>query len=579
MSKETSFCHFAFTMAGLALISCASPASPTPSSVPVTGVTLNTKTLELTVGGSSFLSGSPQLIATILPNTATNTAVSWTSGNPTVARVSGQGLVSPVAAGTAMVTVTTADGSKTANCFVNVTNLLMTVASAFMFPWGITVDPSGNLYIADETSSNIFKVTSSGAISAVAGSGKSGFSGDGGLATSAQLYLPTSVAIDSAGNLYLADARNNRIRKVNTSGLISTIAGNGTAGYSGDGGAATSAELNDPFGVAVDSIGNLYVVDDGNNRIRKVSASGLITTVAGNGTAGFSGDGGPATAAELTFGANEVVASVAVDSQGNLYIADAGNYRVRKVNTAGVISTVAGSGWGSVISGDGGAATAATIAPGAVAVDSAGNLYITNNVFRISKISTDGTIITLADSLSGFDGLAADSKGDLYATTTAGQVVSVSTSSSAVSGGTASSSVVSGGSTTSGAFVYVGNSTPKTDIVVNGLYQYALSAGATMATVTANQKGPTLIPNANQLDSYMEAAATVAWAVCCYQAQGKTSSESALLPTMYEDLRLAYNLQSFSYVNSNSGNQISTPNASYGVTYGQVLGALTEAGY
>ena len=160
------------------------------------------------------------------------------------------------------------------------------------------MDSSGNLYIADTGNNRIRKI-SNGVIATVAGNGTQGFSGDNGPASSAQLYLPSRIAVDSAGNLYIADSENNRIRKV-SNGVIITVAGSGTRGFSGDNGPATSAQLNAPTGVAVDSAGNLYIADSGNNRIRKIS-NGVITTVAGNGTQGFSGDNGPATSAQLSY--------------------------------------------------------------------------------------------------------------------------------------------------------------------------------------------------------------------------------------------------------------------------------------
>jgi sugar lactone lactonase YvrE len=226
-------------------------------------------------------------------------------------------------------------------------------------PTGVAVDSSGNLYIADWANSRIRKVTvSTGNISTVAGNGTGGFSGDGAAATSAELWDPYGVAVDSAGNIYIADWGNHRIREVTVStGKISTVAGNGTAGYGGDGAAATSAKLNNPYGVAVDSSGNLYIADTVNNRVRKVTAgTGFISTVAGNGTAGYSGDGAAATSAKLSS-----PRGVVVDSSGNIYIADYTNNRIRKVTVStGFISTVAGTGTGS-FSGDGAAATSATI--------------------------------------------------------------------------------------------------------------------------------------------------------------------------------------------------------------------------
>ena len=284
-------------------------------------------------------------------------------------------------------------------------------AAQLNWPWDVAVDGSGNLYIADTGNNRIRKVDSSGNISTVAGTGTQGFSGDGAAATAAQLRIPTGVALDGAGNLYIADALNNRIRKVDSSGNISTVAGTGTGGlgtdglgtggFSGDGAAATAAQLNGPSGVALDGAGNLYIADGGNRRIRKVSATGVITTVAGTGTVGFSGDGGAATAAQLS------PFSVAVDGSGNLYIADGGNYRIRKVDSSGNISTVAGTGT-SGFSGDGGAATAARLrSPRGVAVDGSGNLYIadrSNN--RIRKVDSSGNISTVAGGSIGDGGAA-----------------------------------------------------------------------------------------------------------------------------------------------------------------------------
>ena len=195
------------------------------------------------------------------------------------------------------------------------------------------------------------------------------------------------MAVDGSGNLYIADASNHRIRKVDAAGVISTVAGDGTLGYGGDGGTATAAQLQDPNGVALDGAGNLYIADANNNRVRKVNSAGVITTVAGTGAAGYGGDGGPATAAQLNFPRD-----VDVDREGNLYIADPNNYRVRKVDTAGVITTVAGTGTQG-FSGDGGAATAARLnRPTGVALDGAGNLYIADeNNHRIRKVGGWGS--------------------------------------------------------------------------------------------------------------------------------------------------------------------------------------------
>ena len=286
---------------------------------------------------------------------------------------------------------------------------------------GVAVDTHGSVYIADTGNNLVLQYTPDGQLTVVAGNGIAGFSGDGGLATSASLNYPGGVAVDSAGNLYIADSNNSRIRKV-SGGTITTIAGDGAYGYSGDTGPATSASLQFPEGVAVDSAGNLYIADMENNRIRKVSG-GTITTIAGKGDQGFSGDGGPATAASLNF-----PSGVAVDSAGNLYIADQNNSRIRKVS-GGSITTFAGNG-NQGFSGDGGPATGASFIPFGVALDSAGTLYIAdplNN--RIRKVS-GGTISTVAGNATlGFSGdggpatnaslnypeaVAVDSAGNLY---------------------------------------------------------------------------------------------------------------------------------------------------------------------
>jgi trimeric autotransporter adhesin len=248
-------------------------------------------------------------------------------------------------------------------------------SAALYSPYGVAVDASGNIYIADSANYRIRMVTkSTGIISTVAGTGSSGYSGDGGQATSAALYSPRGVAVDASGTIYIADTYNNRIRMVTKStGIISTVAGSGTQGYKGDGGPATSANLYYPASIAVDALGNIYIADQYNNCIRMVTKStGIISTVAGTGYSGYSGDGGQATSAALYYSCG-----VAVDVSGNIYIADSSNYRIRMVTkSTGIISTVAGSGsYG--YSGDGGQATSAALKyPYGVAVDASGNIYI-----------------------------------------------------------------------------------------------------------------------------------------------------------------------------------------------------------
>ena len=288
------------------------------------------------------------------------------------------------------------------------------------FPSGIAFDTAGNLYFADYENNRVREI-SSGIVTTVAGNGTAGFSGDSGSATAAQLNQPSAVAFDPAGSLYIADTGNNRIRKV-TGTTITTFAGNGTAGYSGDSGAAASAELNQPSGIAFDSSGNMYIADSANNRVRKV-VHGVITTAAGSGASGFSGDAGSPTTAQLTNPSD-----VVVDSTGNIYIADSGNNRVRKV-AGSVISTFAGNGTPGLSGDNAAAATAAQLnAPAALALGSGGILFIAdagNNVIRkvasgkITTIAGNGTTlgdggVSTAALLSGPQGVRLDSAGNIY---------------------------------------------------------------------------------------------------------------------------------------------------------------------
>jgi sugar lactone lactonase YvrE len=294
-------------------------------------------------------------------------------------------------------------------------------------PFGVALDGQGGYYIADAHNNMVRYVSSSGVISTVAGTGVGGYSGDGGMATNAELNLPTGVALDVAGNLFIADNVNCRIRMVSaTTGIITTVAGNGICEFSGDGGAAVSASIWWPFSISLDTAGNVYIADYGNSRIRRVSKAGVISTIAGNGASSYSGDGGPALSAGLS-----LPTGVALDAAGNLYIADNANCRVRKVTTAGTISTIAGNGTLG-FSGDGGPATAAELwYPGIVLVDASGEVIFSdayNN--RIRLIDSTGTITTIAGNgasrYSGDGGLATsagmgyptgiseDSQGNLY---------------------------------------------------------------------------------------------------------------------------------------------------------------------
>jgi trimeric autotransporter adhesin len=273
----------------------------------------------------------------------------------------------------------------------------LATSALLYYPRGVAVDASVNIYIADAYNHRIRMVTKSTVIiSTVAGTGSYGYSGDGGLATSARLYRPARVAVDASGNIYIADTANHCIRMVTKStGIISTVAGTGSYGYSGDGGLATSARLYKTVGIALDASGNIYIGDLVNHRIRMVTKStGIISTVAGTRRYGSSGDGGLATSAELYF-----PEGVAIDASGNIYIADSENHRVRMVTkSTGIISTVAGTvRYGS--SGDGGLATSAVlIFPQDVTIDASGNIYIADSVSdRIRMVTkSTGIISTVA---------------------------------------------------------------------------------------------------------------------------------------------------------------------------------------
>jgi uncharacterized protein (TIGR03437 family) len=332
------------------------------------------------------------------------------SGFGAIRKVSPSGIISTVAGGD---TLNLGDGGP--------------ATSALVYdPQGIAIDATGNLYIAEFASNRVRKVSTTGTITTVVGSGStSGSLGDGGPATSATLKGPVGVAVDLAGNLYIADSGDRRVRKVSSNGIISTFAGNGSTNTAlGDGGQATNATLVGPAGVAVDAAGNVYIADALDNRIREVSPAGIITTAAGNGSAAYSGDGGLAILAAISS-----PMSVAVDANGNLYIADSGNNRVRVVTTDGKINTIAGDGSQFGDSGDHGPATGAGLgSPFGVALGSGGEIYVSQDlptgdvrlltpsatpVFPLPSVEANGGVVS-ASAFGQFSQLALGSWVEIY---------------------------------------------------------------------------------------------------------------------------------------------------------------------
>jgi trimeric autotransporter adhesin len=266
--------------------------------------------------------------------------------------------------------------------------------AAFGSPEGLALDAEGNLFVADSTLNVVFKIDRDGWRTIFAGSVQAGHSGDGGPATVATLRTPYDVRLDAQGNIYIADMHNHAVRKVDRAGLITTAAGTGTgtAGYGGDGGPATRAQLNKPYGLLLDADGQLLITDSENNRIRRVGRDGIITTIAGTGTAGFSGDGGPATAAQFN-----VPQSLALDAHGRLYIGDEHNHALRAIEPDGTVRTIIGN-HGHGYAGDGGLAALAQLAdPENLLVRRDGALLITaRDNARVRIITPDGKINTWA---------------------------------------------------------------------------------------------------------------------------------------------------------------------------------------
>jgi sugar lactone lactonase YvrE len=346
--------------------------------------------------------------------------------NVRVRKITGSGTIS-TAAGNG-ITLYSGDGGPAQN-------------ASLYAPAGVLPAANGLVYVSDTNNQRVRVIAANGTISTIAGTGTFGFGGDNGSAASAQLGYPSGLALDSSGNLYFSDTVNQRVRRI-VNGTVATVAGNGTSGYGGDGGAATNSQLNSPIGLAFDAAGNLYVADYSNQAVRKVTPGGGISTLAGTGIVGYSGDNGPASQAQLNG-----PAGIAVDASGNVYVADSGNHVVRLVTPQGIISTFAGNGI-ATSSGDGGPATSASLAiPADIAIDSKGNVYIVdasanqvrmvNSSLVISTIAGTGTPGYSGDGGSGSKAqfnnsfaIKLDASGNIYLADRANNVIRLLTRSS-----------------------------------------------------------------------------------------------------------------------------------------------------
>jgi sugar lactone lactonase YvrE len=379
--------------------------------------------------------GANGVLSTAAPIFATNVAAD-SAGNLYVI-ISNQNVVNKIATDGTVITIA---GTGVEMGYTNGAGDGGPATAAPLFdPQQVAVDYKGNVYIAERNTPRVRKVTPDGIITTVAGNGKRGFSGDGGPATSAQIGTAWGLAVDNAGNLYISDVRLTReseisaarVRKVSTEGTITTVAGTGVPGFSGDGGPALNAQLSSPGALAVDNSGNLYVADL--YRIRKVAADGTIRTISGNGSQGFAGDGGPAAAAQISGSVNGSGGNLAIGSTGDLYIADTSNNRIRTISADGIIRTVAGDGNQCCYLGDGSAATSMVLdMPLGVAADAAGNTYIADTGDgSIYRVAPGGALTAIAGINSSPDrvgdggpalhaflslpvGMSFDSAGNLY---------------------------------------------------------------------------------------------------------------------------------------------------------------------
>jgi uncharacterized protein (TIGR03437 family) len=437
-------------------------------------------------------------------------------GNYAVRKVSSTGTISTIGGpGSLVFGAPLGDGGPATSANFGWTNSLFA---------GVAMDAAGNLYISDSGHGRVRKINTSGIISTVAGNGSPGSGGDGGPATSASLFAPAGIALDTAGNLYIADPSVGRVRKVDTSGNISTVAGTGTVGYSGDGGQATSAQILPPIGLAVDAKGNLYIAESGAGvpHVRKVDASGIITTFAGSGSStGFSGDGGPAINAQLNR-----LAGLAVDQAGNLYIADAGNYRIRKVDTSGIITTVAGTGQIDLGgNGDGGAPTSAALQPSGLAFDAAGNLYVADySAGRIRKIAFGIAPpgLSVSSTLLYFAGKPGSSPPPQILTiSSAGAPIAFTVAATTTSGGTWLGVGTNGATTSASIGVNVNNSPT------------ALAAGTYKGTITITPTSPGYSPVTVGVTLVLSAIVPATPAITAVQNAASNLADSGIASDSY----------------------------------------------